>query len=427
MNEMKSYGEVVRYLMELPLFTKKNEPANTRHLMELLGHPEERFKVIHIAGTNGKGSTCAFLARIFQETGLRTGLFTSPHLVRINERMQINGRMIPDEDFRKAFWRVSHAVSILKEEGGQEPTYFESLFAMAMCWFEEQKIDLLICETGLGGRLDATNTIRRAEAEVITSIGLDHTKYLGDTVEQIASEKAGIIRKGVPCIYSAKDPASAGVIRETCMRMKAIPVPLEKEAYRILERTEGAIKVRLTMQDGRALDLAVPFNAAYQAENACLAALCALSLGVKEEAVKSAVAHTKWPGRMEQIHKDVYLDGAHNPDGIREIAREIRRTARTRKVHLLTAVVSDKDHGEMVRELCDGVRYESIIVTTAGGGRKLDPQILAGEFLASGEGSVMCVQDARQAYETACRNKGDGVLFCVGSLYLIGEIQYAEL
>ncbi|HCI73446.1 MAG TPA: bifunctional folylpolyglutamate synthase/dihydrofolate synthase [Lachnospiraceae bacterium] len=425
--EADSYEEVVRFLLSLPLFTRKNDPANTTRLLELLGHPEESFHVIHVAGTNGKGSTCAFLARIFQEEGRRTGLFTSPHLVRINERMQLNGEQIPDEEFRNVFARTARAVRRLKGEGGQDPTLFESLFAMGMCWFQERQADLVICETGMGGRLDATNTIVKADAEVITSIGLDHTKYLGDTVELIASEKAGIIRPEVPCVYSAKDPASARVIREQCERKGAEAIGLMPEQAKILERRAGSILARLTLPAAQTLDLTIPFAAEYQVENACLAAICALRLGARRESVQTAIARTKWPGRMEEIHKDVFLDGAHNPDGIREIAREIRRVAAHRQVHLLTAIVADKDHKEMVRELCRGVTYGSIIVTTTGWRRKLDAALLAEEFRAAGQQSVTVEPDAGTAYRRAVREQAGSVLFCVGSLYLIGDIHYAEL
>ena len=424
---VSSYEEAVRYLLEIPYFTKKNDLAAIVRILELLGHPERFFDVIHVAGTNGKGSTCAFLERIFREEGKRTGLFTSPHLVRINERMRVLGTQIPDAAFLESFRRVREAVRIHLKEGGRELTFFETVFAMGMCWFQEEKIDLLICETGLGGRLDATNTIEKALAEVITSISLDHTRYLGDTVEQIAFEKAGIIRRRVPCIYSAKDPGSARVIREVCARMEAEPVPLEPDRYEIRGRQDGALLVRLAPYREEALDLRVPFAAQYQAENACLAALGALRLGARKGAVVSGIAHTTWPGRMEEISRDVFLDGAHNPDGIREIAREIRRIAKTRRVSLVTAIVSDKDYRTMVRELCRDVAYKCVTVTEVGERRKMDPEELAAAFRAAGQKTVRIWPDAQEAYLKAKKERGESVLFCVGSLYLIGEIQHAEL
>lgn len=420
--EARTYEEAIAFLEELPLFTKKNDPANTVHLLRLLGHPEEHYGVIHVAGTNGKGSTCAFLESIFRGTGLRTGLFTSPHLVRINERIRTGGIEIPDDGFLKCFLRVRNAARRLAAEGGQEPTYFETLFAMGMCWFEECGIDLLICETGLGGRLDPTNTIQKADAVVITSVSLDHTKYLGDTVEEIAYEKAGIIREKTPVIYLADDPRSAEVIAEDARRKGAEQIPLREEDYDITGRGPGFISVRLSLPERGTLSFNIPFTAQYQAENACLAALCAFRMGVDPGRIRSGIENTRWSGRMEEIRKDVYLDGAHNPDGIRHLASEIRLVAKESSVRLLAAIVSDKNHQEMVRELCKDVKYDSVIVTSVSGGRQLPAGVLAEEFRKAGQIHVVSEPSAEKAYLRALREKGDSVLFCVGSLYLIGEI-----
>ena len=426
MREPETYGEAVQYLESLPLFTKKTDPEGIIRLLDALGHPEKDYRLIHVAGTNGKGSTCAFLESVFRGMGLKTGLFTSPHLVRINERIRIQGRMIEDHDFLESFFRVRRAVEECRKAGGQEPTYFEYLYAMALCSFRKHGIDLLVCETGVGGRLDATNTIARADAVVITSISLDHTKYLGETVEKIAGEKAGIIRDRTPVIYSAKDPRSARVIALRAEEKRAEQIPLTEDMFTITGRGSGYIEVILTPEQEKALTLHVPFEAEYQAENASLAALCALRLGAGEEAVREGIAKTRWPGRMEEIRKDVFLDGAHNPDGIRNIAREIRRAAETRKVRLLCAIVSDKNHAQMVQELCRGIHYDSVIVTSIGGSRQLSVGELAEEFRNAGQSPVEEEADAKKAYEKALREKEGSVLFCVGSLYLIGEILEAE-
>ena len=190
-----TYEEANAYIAEVPKFTKTNEPSNTVELLDRLGHPEEAFKVIHVAGTNGKGSVCAFLEGMLRAAGYRTGLFTSPHLVRINERFQIDRQEISDERFTGAFNVVKEAIDQMVAEGFHHPTYFEILFAVGMVAFREEKIECLVMETGLGGRLDATNTVAHPVCCVITSISLDHTAVLGDTVEQIAGEKAGIIKE----------------------------------------------------------------------------------------------------------------------------------------------------------------------------------------------------------------------------------------
>ena len=426
MTEIRTYEEAVSYLEALPLFAKTKNPGSVARLLDLLGHPEEGFHVIHVAGTNGKGSTCAFLESVFRGMGRKTGLFTSPHLVRINERIRICGREISDDDFLESFLEMQRSFGQLKEEGGQEMTYFEHLFVIALCAFRAQGIELLVCETGMGGRLDVTNAIARVDAVVITSISLDHTQYLGETVEEIAAEKAGIIREGTPVIYSAKDPRSAGVIARRAEEKGAEQIPLTEEDFSITERSGGSIRAVLSCTQDRTLSLHIPFGAEYQAENACLAALCALRLGADPAYVTAGIGQTRWPGRMDEIRPGVFLDGAHNPDGISQIASEIRRAAQTQSVWLLTAIVSDKKHTQMVRELCRGIRYAGVIVTSVGGGRQLDAQTLASEFRAAGQARVEIQADAGTAYRKALSVKGSSVLFCVGSLYLAGEILAIE-
>ncbi len=466
----KSYPHTMKeaetVLFELPKFTSKNELGNTRRLLHLLGDPQNDFRVIHVAGTNGKGSTCAFLESIFRCMGMRTGLFTSPHLVRSNERFRVSGVEIPDDEFLEMFLRVQGAVEELIRTGGSHPTFFEYLFAMGLCWFADRQIDILICETGMGGRLDATNSIKKVEAVVITSISLDHTEYLGDTIAEIAYEKAGIIREETPVIYCNKDPESAGVISKRCREMNAPEIILtpdmtqiisgerDRAGFSLTPEPEGGFDCRLNyaaakgwsdrwldpmavkgLSDRRTMPLSgdsgsvefhIPFPALYQMENASLAALCALNCGADTESVKTGITRTRWPGRMEELRPDVYLDGAHNIDGIMKLGTEIRRIARTRKVSLLTAIVGDKAYREMVRQLCSAARYESVITTSVGGPRALDADLLAKEFMDAGQKNVEAESDAGKAYRMARLKQKDSVLVCAGSLYLMGEIHALE-
>lgn len=422
-----SCEEAVCFLQAIPPFGGKREDVeNTRRLLELMGHPEKRFRMIHVAGTNGKGSCCAYLDSIFREAGFRTGLFTSPHLVRVNERIRVQGEEIPDEELAEAFCRVRDALRVLKQEGGQDLSYFEFLFALGLCWFEKAGIDLLVCETGLGGRLDPTNAIGRKDAAVITSISLDHTKLLGSTAAQIAGEKAGILRKGVPVIYCAKDPESACEIERRARELNAKRIPLTTDAYRITARTSDSTQVSLSTEGYGEISLQVPFRAEYQAENACLAALCALECGIGKEVIEAGIRNAHWPGRMQEIRKDVFLDGAHNPDGIRKLADEIRVFAKERPVWLVTAIAADKDYWTMVRELCRGISFEGVIATSVSGGRLLEAEALAGEFVRAGQRFVEAEPDPETAYRNALRKMGGGVLFCAGSLYLAGAILSAE-
>ena len=193
-----TYGEATEYILYIPKFTKKNDAQHTKIFLKYLGNPQERLKVLHVAGTNGKGSVCAYLDGMLRSEGKRTGLFISPHLVKLNERISVNGEAISDQDFRAVFEKTLETVKRMEEQGLAHPTFFEFLLGMAMCAFAEAGVEYAVLETGLGGRLDATSAVERPEVCVITSIGLDHTEYLGDTLEEIAGEKAGIIRQGAP-------------------------------------------------------------------------------------------------------------------------------------------------------------------------------------------------------------------------------------
>ena len=195
-----NYEEAVAYIEDIPRFTTKNSLDHTRECMRRLGHPQKKFRVIHVAGTNGKGSVCAYLDSMLRAGGYKVGLFTSPHLVKINERFKINGEMISDERFVKAFEEVQKIIKKAQEDGLDHPSYFETLFLMGMVVFKEADVDYVVLETGLGGRLDATNTVDHPLACIITSISLDHVEYLGDTIGKIAGEKAGIIKPQVPVI-----------------------------------------------------------------------------------------------------------------------------------------------------------------------------------------------------------------------------------
>lgn len=193
--------DIVEYLYKIPRFARTGGLEATRERLRLLGSPEKSFHYIHVAGTNGKGSVCAYMESCLRNLGFKTGLFTSPHLVRINERIRINHQEISDEDFCEAFYKVKHLVDVQKEQGIPHPTFFEFIYLMAMTAFQKAGIEYGVIETGLGGRMDLTNAVERPDITVITSIGLDHTAILGDTIEKIAGEKAGIIKAGVPLVY----------------------------------------------------------------------------------------------------------------------------------------------------------------------------------------------------------------------------------
>ena len=230
-----NYTEAVDYILNVPKFTTKNKPEHTAELLKRLGHPDRGMKVIHVAGTNGKGSVCAFLSEMLTLAGKKTALFTSPHLVRINERFQINNVPISDGLFLESYQEVQKAIDSMVKDGLPHATYFELLYAVAMVAFQREKAEYAVLETGLGGRLDATNTIEHPIATVITSISLDHTEILGDTIEKIAAEKAGIIKEGVPVIYDGRNEKAEKVIRKRAEELQAPAFALKEKCMKFWE------------------------------------------------------------------------------------------------------------------------------------------------------------------------------------------------
>ncbi len=437
-----SYEQAVAYISDIPRFTRKNEAGNTIELLRRLSHPERSFRVIHVAGTNGKGSVCAFLESIFRRAGYRTGLFTSPHLVKINERFQTCAGMCTDEEFLDAFNHVMKAVEEMVADGYAHPTYFEFLFAAGMWYFREQKIEILLCETGLGGRLDATNTIEKPLLSVITSISFDHMEYLGDTIPKIASEKAGIIKPGVPVVYDASNPEAARVIRDRAKLLGSEAIAWHPEMSTVTGYTGSSVSFSLKAGGYDEVQVCVPFAAEYQVANASLAMLAADAAGHLEDPLLKArpltlpcilegIEKTHWSGRMEEVLKDVILDGAHNEDGIFQFLKTAERIAASRRVSLLFSAVSDKNWREMIGRICAGVHFQSVTVTSVGGSRQIGVQELAGEFRLHASCPVYALEDAGSAFRHARSVQGDSVLLCCGSLYLAGavkeEIENAEL
>lgn len=401
------------YLLDIPFWTKKkNTLEQVRAFLEELGNPDEELQIIHVAGTNGKGSVCADLTSVLREAGYHVGTFVSPHLVDIRERFLLDGIPVSEEIFERSFQKVLSAVQIMTSRGYCHPTFFEFVFLMAMLIFQEQKPDYVILETGLGGRLDTTNVIRRPLGCVITSISLEHTQYLGDSIEKIASEKAGIIKKGIPVVYDANQPEASAVI---CKRAEE----MASKAYG-LDREDSYGQV----------DFAAP----YQAMNAALAVklLQVLEIpGVDDQVIQRGLSSVCWKGRMQKIGPGIWLDGAHNPGGIQAFIEAVRKISGTDTtgqggLQLLFAAVSDKDYGQMIEMLCRGLPIDRVTVVHLNSDRGLEPAILKELFYKNGCSQVETYENVHEALDAALRHKGEqDRLFAVGSLYLIGEIEAA--
>lgn len=422
-----NYTEAVDYIETIPKFTVKHPPEHTRELLSRLGNPQEGIKIIHVAGTNGKGSVCAYLNAMLLAGGKKTGLFTSPHLVRINERFQINGEDVSDEQFLDAFLKVEKAAKEYEAEGEGHPSYFETLFLMGMLIFKEAGVEYLVMETGLGGRLDATNVVEKPLACIITSISRDHTEYLGDTLEAIAGEKAGIIKAGVPVIYDASQPGPASVIAAKAKEMGSPAWPMEPSFYEMKTQSREGITFTFAYPGGEKAELAIPYVAKYQMMNASLAFYTMHILQDVHDIPKNVLAEglskIKWPCRMEMAAPGVIIDGAHNEDGIAQFVSTAGYFAKENEITILFTAVADKHYHEMIGEICEGIHPSHVVATQIDGRRVVPAEVLAEDFRKAGCTDVCAEPEIGAAYEKALGKKGSGMLFCVGSLYLAGELK----
>ena len=422
-----TYEEAEAYINSVPKFTSKNKPENTMELIRRLGHPERHMKVIHVAGTNGKGSVCAFLSSMLTEGGKRTGLFTSPHLVKINERFQINNEPVSDEIFLGAYDKVMKIVKEMQEDGFYHPAYFELLFDIGMVIFEEAQVEYLILETGLGGRLDATNIVEKPVVTVITSISLDHTEILGDTIEEIAGEKAGIIKQGIPIVYDGREKRAEKVILQKAEEQNAKAVPLYEEKLSIQGSTDHSVDYLFDESFYQGHVITVPYLAPYQVRNSALALLAMEEIDpqheISLETRLQAIRDTRWQGRMETVLPGVIVDGAHNEDGVHEFVRTLRQVGSSRRIVMLFSAVVEKNYEEMVHTICDTGCIQEVVVTEIHGSRIVPAEELAAVFRKFTSVPVTAISSIEEAFDTAMEKKGEGLLFCVGSLYLVGEVK----
>lgn len=454
-----TYGEAAGYLMALggelaaprqPPPVAKFDLRNITAVAEALGAPHRAMPCAHIAGTNGKGSTAAFLASILQHAGRKTGLYTSPHLERINERIRSNGEEISDDDFAAAFSRVRLTIEALLATGAltAHPTFFEVVTAMAFDHFCRQRADFAVYEVGLGGRLDSTNIVA-PEVCIITPIDFDHENYLGHSIEQIAAEKAGIIKPGVPVVCSAERPEARAVIARRAAELGA-PVVWLDEALQgkngivarfsspepALSAVSGARDLsdsadlckRLGLKGESQFALQIPLPGRFQVRNA-LGALAAARVlrhrgfAIPDAAIATGIAQTRWPGRLEKLQERpaVYLDGTHNPAGARELLGFLRENFAGRKVHLVYGAVRDKAVDEVA-----GVLFPyaaSVILTAPRTTRAISVETLE-EITAHHACAVEVAPAPEAALERALQlAQPDDVVVFTGSLYLVGDLR----
>ena len=401
-----TYAEAIQFLYSLRIFGAKFGLENTFKLAELTGNPQRQLRFIHVAGTNGKGSTCAMLESVYRASGLRVGLFTSPHLVSFRERIQINRQCISEIDVVRLVEELKPLCASFAD--GHQPTFFEAVTVMALRYFAEQKCDLVIWETGLGGRLDATNIVTPL-ASVITNIGIDHSEWLGDTVEKIATEKAGIIKPGVPAITSAA-PGHG----------------LETIAAIAHERRSPFTAVDTQQSHLPPLDtIPLPLHGPHQRLNAALVVattrVLAAQIPVSDSALRTGLASVDWPGRMHRIQtasgQTILLDGAHNPDGAEALRIALQDEFPNAQPAMIFGVFRDKDSTSMCHSLAP--LAGRILLTPVHSERSQDPSQLVA---ACRESNPRAPIEVCQSLTDALKKVANAPFIVIaGSLYLVGE------
>lgn len=428
--ETFTYEEAAAYIEEIPKFTKKHTLEHTKTFLKRLGNPAADRKIVHVAGTNGKGSVCAYLQAILIAEGKRTGFFTSPHLVSVNERIRVDNIQIDNETFLKVFRKVLKIVRQMVEDGIEHPSYFEFLFGMGMTAFAETDVEYIILETGLGGRLDATNAIDNPALAIITSISLDHTAILGDTIEKIAGEKAGIIKPGVPVFFDGSSKKAAEVIKAKASELGVSCREVTKNAYEIQEVHRKYIAFSRRSAYDKDVIFQVPMCGCYQAMNAELALEASEYLLAGEEIHmdrwKEALAELHWEGRMERVGAHITVDGAHNPGAMEAFVESVKALDESERgeMVLLFSAVSDKKYDQMIEYLCENLDVKAYVVTQIEDERGVPAEELADVFRRYTDRPVYCKERLEDAVRTAMNERGEtGEIYCLGSLYLVGMMK----
>ncbi len=400
---------------------KKEGLTNMRKVMARLGNVQDSLAMVHVAGTNGKGSTCAMIERALREAGYKTGLYTSPYIERYNERIRINGRPIEGEKLAQLVEQVWPVIESCREEG-MCITEFELGTVLAFIAFAKEQVDIAIIEVGLGGRLDPTNIIHPL-VSVITNVGMDHMHFLGDTIEEIAMEKAGIMKRDTPVVLGWQEENVRAVLLDAA---KALEIPVMEPAVQNVREMSRGTAFDAVGADGTMKEVTVSLTGCHQAQNACaaLGALKALTQRgfdrITEETTRRALTDVHWPGRLE-FFGNVILDGAHNEPGVKALQRYMDVWLLKEKTVLLSGMMADKDVAAMTQMLASRVRC--VVTTQPAIPRAMAAGELACAFEAQGA-EVYAVADPKEALQKARELAGDdGTVLCAGSLYLIGEIR----
>ncbi len=424
-----TYEEALEKLHELAKFGSRLGLSRMTRLMELLGNPQDRIRTIHIAGTNGKGSVCRYIYSVLLAGGYKAGLYTSPFLERFTERIEFNGAEISQDAVATYAQKVLEMASLMLEEGFDSPTEFEVITAMAFCYFTDQEADFIVLEVGLGGRGDSTNIIKKPELSVITSISYDHMEYLGETLEEIAWEKAGIIKSGVPVVAFLQEPSVLAVIKKVAAERGSRFYDAAAYPIRILEMGLFKTVFDTQIEQNNFAGVEITMIGRHQIENA-VCALTAITILrnrnvilLEDQQVYNGMKHARQTGRLEILGENPYIiiDGAHNEAGAAALAEVIRENFLGQRLLLILGMLRDKKAEGILHRLLEfpGDR----IATEPESPRKLEAMELGGLMAAKGK-DCLIIPDIRDAIDYAMANKEsyDIILFA-GSLYLIGKVR----
>ena len=403
---MTDFEEARNYLNHVTGFAKKTSLSNVQWILDVLGNPEKDLFMIHVAGTNGKGSVCAFLDSILTGAGIRTGRFSSPHLIRMEERIQIGGREISEKRFAEVFAKVKSAVFLAVKEGAEHPSFFEFLFFMSLVFFQEENAEVCIIETGMGGRHDATNVIV-PRLSVITAVSLDHQEFLGNTLELIAAEKAGIIKPRVPVICLRQKPEVLRVFQEEAAHKDSEFLTISKDNLIFSEKSSDYIDfLRKSAYDKKSECLKLGLLGDFQYENAALAAAAVRLLfpDLKRRTVFNGLSSAFLAGRMEEVSPNIFIDGGHNLQAAEAFCHTLEKYFPQRKL-IVFAPSHKKEEEGILKLLTEVENLEGIIKVPV-----VNREIPENDFL--------------KAYKTMIKKSEEGVLcFCIGSFYLAGKVK----
>lgn len=426
-------------LNKVPGFTDKHTLEDTRKFLDFLGSPDKNINIIHVAGTNGKGSVCSYLSSVLVQADYSVGMFTSPHLVRLNERFAVDGRPISEGVFAEVFVETLRRV-LEYDRDDYFPTYFELLFFVAMLLYDVYPVDYLILETGLGGRLDATNSVEKPLLSVITEIGYDHMQYLGTTIEDIAFEKAGIIKPGVPVVFFDKRQESTDVIKAKALELDSRAIAVESRNIEniTVSKDDGGNKYVAFSYNSlydKYTELKLSTEARYQVENAAVAVtalevLRDMGAKISELDIRQGLLSAKWEGRMEELRPGIYVDGAHNLDGIEAFLETVSDIECEGKKVLLFGIVGDKQYKDIILEILKSGQFEAIYVAVLETARSVSVSDLKIAFEDSKDElgiiglPIKYYTNVRDAVtDVITMRKSGDLVFAAGSLYLVGQIK----